>query len=137
MIPTRAQATSLRKVIEQAADLLPDEDALKEPILSEHWAADQHYTVGKRLYYNGTLYSVLQEHDSQATWTPDVSPSLFAPVLIPDPTVIPDWVQPESTNPYMIGDKVRHVGHIWESLVDNNVWEPGAIGTQSLWAQVD
>ena len=24
----------------------------------------------------------------------------------------------------------------WESLVDNNVWEPGALGTESLWKDV-
>ena len=59
---------------------------------------------------------------------PDVAVSLFAEVLIPDPSVIPDWVQPSSTNPYMKGDKVRHNGKVWVSTVDNNVWEPGVYG---------
>lgn len=79
------------------------------------------------------LYTVLQAHTSQATWTPDVSPSLFARVLIPDPEVVPDWVQPDSTNPYMTGDKVRHNDKVWESTVDNNVWEPGVYG----WIEVE
>jgi hypothetical protein len=37
----------------------------------------------------------------------------------------------------MKNDKVRHNGLIYESLVDNNVWEPGTVGTESLWAVVN
>ena len=65
-----------------------------------------------------------------------MSPSLFARVLIEDPTVIPEWIQPDSTNPYMRGDKVTHNNKTWESLVDNNVWEPGTVGTEALWQEV-
>jgi hypothetical protein len=49
-------------------------------------------------------------------------------VLIPDPDVIPEWEQPDSTNPYMKGDKVAHNSKTWVSDVDNNVWEPGVYG---------
>ena len=63
-------------------------------------------------------------------------PSLFAKVLIPDSSVIPEWEQPGSTNPYMMGDKVTHNGSTWLSLVDNNVWEPGVVGTEDLWEQI-
>ena len=34
------------------------------------------------------------------------------------------------------GDKVTHKGKTWESLIDNNVWEPGVVGTESLWKEV-
>lgn len=44
---------------------------------------------------------------------------------------IAEWVQPDSTNPYMTGDRVLHNGSTWESTVDNNVWEPGVYG----WAE--
>lgn len=30
-------------------------------------------------------------------------------------------------------DTVTHNGVVYVSLVDNNVWEPGAEGTESLW----
>jgi hypothetical protein len=53
---------------------------------------------------------------------------LFAKLLIPDDDVIPAWEQPDSTNPYKIGDKVSHKDIIWVSIVDNNVWEPGVYG---------
>ena len=76
------------------------------------------------------------EQAAQESWAPDVSPSLWAKVLIPEPSVIPEWEQPGSTNGYSKGDKVTHNGKTWESLVDNNVWEPGAAGTESLWKEV-
>ena len=47
-------------------------------------------------------------------------------ILIPDESVIPDWEQPDSTNPYKKGDKVRFNGVVYESLIDGNVWGPTA-----------
>ena len=129
---TRNDAERYRRIIEQAAESLTDEQALEAPMLFEHWEPDKHYAVGKRLFYEDNLYSVLQEHDSQENWTPDVASSLFAKALIPDPTVIPEWEQPGSTNPYMKGDKVRHNNKVWVSDIDNNVWEPGVYG----WTEV-
>jgi len=129
---TQAQARAYRQIIERAAENLTDEQALQAPMLFERWRPDTEYKAGKRLYHDGVLYTVLQAHTSQATWTPDASPSLFAEVLIPDPTVIPEWVQPGSTNPYMKGDKVRHNEIVWVSIVDNNVWEPGVYGWEEV-----
>ena len=130
-------ARRLRPLIEKAAESLQDEDALEAVELYPAWSGEGvHYVAGQRVRDEGILYSVLQDHDSQAGWKPADAPSLFARVLIPDPDVIPDWVQPDSTNPYMRGDKVRHNSKVWESLIDNNVWEPGAIGTESLWREV-
>ena len=44
--------------------------------------------------------------------------------MITDPSVIPEWEQPDSTNPYMKGDKVRYKGVVYVSVIDNNVWSP-------------
>ncbi len=125
---TREKAYALRAMIEKASASLDDEDALEAIELFPNWTSDKHYTVGVRVRFEGTLYSCLQEHDSQESWTPAAAPSLWAKVLIPEPEVIPEWEQPDSTNPYKIGDKVRHNGLIWVSTVDGNVWEPGAYG---------
>ena len=83
--------------------------------------------------YINCLYKVLQDHISQESWIPELSPSLFAKILIPDPDMIPEWESPSSENAYMTGDKVKHKNETWESLVDYNVWEPGADGTESIW----
>lgn len=116
-----------------------DEQALRVPSLYPDWEAMKegtHLTKGQRVNYKGVLYNVLSDHDKQAAWTPEAAPSLFAKVLIPDPSVIPDWEQPLSTNGYKKGDRVRHKSKIWESLVDNNVWEPGISGTEGQWKEV-
>lgn len=113
-----------------------DSTALRMVDFYPEWSAGQAYTAGFKVQYGGTLYKCLNAHTSQDDWTPDTAPSIWAKVLISDENVIPEWEQPDSTNPYMAGDKVAHNGKTWESLVDNNVWEPGATGTESLWKEV-
>lgn len=119
-------AYKLRPYIEKAAQFLDDKDALEAPSLYPKWQEGVAYAAGFRVRYGDTLYSVLSEHTSQSDWTPDVAPSLYAKVLIPDPTVIPEWEQPESTNGYMTGDKVMYNGTVYVSLIDNNIWSPDA-----------
>lgn len=123
------KARKLRPIIEQAATSLDDNTALEAVDLYPSWSGKSViYKVGVRVRYNGILYKVLADHTSQETWTPDAAPSLFAEVLVPVDGSIPEWKQPDSTNPYMNGDKVTHNGSIWMSDVDNNVWEPGTYG---------
>ena len=91
------------------------------------------YAAGDRIQYNGKLYKCLQAHTAQADWNPVDAPSLWAEVLAgQDGTAIGEWVQPDSTNPYMRGDKVSYNGKIYESEIDNNVWAPGAYG----WVEI-
>lgn len=122
------KARALRPLIEAAAASLPDEAALQGVELFPAWREKTEYTAGKRVRHDGILYACLQSHTSQANWTPDTAVSLWARVLIPDPGEIPEWVQPESTNPYHKGDRVRHNGSVWTSDIDGNVWEPGVYG---------
>lgn len=129
---TRAKAKQLRQLIERIAATLDDETALTGVELFPLWAIGRAYATGDRVQHGGTLYKCIQAHTSQADWTPDATPALFAKVLIPDETAIPEWVQPDSTNPYMKGDKVLHNGKTWTSDIDNNVWEPGVYG----WTEV-
>ena len=119
---------SLKKLRESATD----EQSANAPAVYPVWNIGITYKVGDRILYNEILYKVLQEHTSQETWTPEAAPSLFAKVLIPDVDVIPEWVQPDSTNPYMKGDKVTYNGKTWESIIDNNVWAPGEYGWQEI-----
>ena len=128
------KARALRPIIEKAVSAtLSDTEALEAVSLFPAWASGKSYAAGDRVKYNGKLYKCLQAHASQADWTPTAAPSLWAKVLIPDPGTIPEWEQPESTNPYMAGDKVTHNGKTWVSDIDNNVWEPGVYG----WSEYD
>ena len=120
------------------AQSLTDEQALTVKAIYPIWDGNGvSYQKDFYLTYNEELYKVLQAHTSHADWTPDAAPSLFAKVLPgQDGTGIGEWVQPGSTNPYMTGDQVTHNGKTWESLIDNNVWEPGAQGSEALWQEV-
>lgn len=108
-----------------------DNTALRMLAFYPEWATDTAYPAGYKVKYVGKLWRCLQAHTSQTGWEPENAPSLWAKVLIPDETVIPEWEQPDSTNPYMAGDKVTHNGKTWVSDIDNNVWEPGVYG----WTQ--
>ena len=125
---TRAEAEAIVEALVKLRASATDEQALSVPVLYPAWRSGVDYVTGHRVLHGGVLYKVLQDHTSQVDWTPDAAVSLFAKVLIPDETVIPEWVQPDSTNPYRKGDKVTHNGKTWTSDIDNNVWEPGVYG---------
>lgn len=124
---SKQQARKIRAQIESLSASLPDDQALEVPEMFPIWEPSG-YSKDDRVRYGGVLYKCLQSHDANETWTPADAPSLWAQVLIPDPTDIPEWIQPDSTNPYMTGDKVTHNGQTWQSIIDNNVWEPGVYG---------
>lgn len=126
------EAKAIIKALVDLRESATDEQAVKVPALYPKWKANVAYKVGDRVLYENVLYKVLSAHKSQSDWTPSAAPSLFAKVLIADPSVTPEWEQPESTNPYMKGDKVTHNGSTWVSLVDNNVWEPSD-SLPTLW----
>lgn len=125
---TRQEAQAFVQSFVKLRESATDEQALGSIQIYPTWQEDKAYISGERVRYNDILYKVLQNHTSQADWTPDVAISLFAQVLIPDSEVISEWVQPDSTNPYQTGDKVTYSGTTWVSIIDNNVWAPGVYG---------
>ena len=129
---TLKDARRYRAIIEQAMQSTTDDVALTAIPLFPVWMSGIEYTLDQRVKYNDVLYRCLSAHTSQDDWMPEVAPSLWAKVLIPDANVIPEWEQPNSTNPYMNGDKVTHNKKTWVSVVDNNVWEPGVYGWEEI-----
>lgn len=123
---TREEAKKYRAAIEQAAQYLDETTALECPSLFPTWKEGTTYEAGTKIQYDGVVYTILQEHTSQSDWTPAVTSSLFAQVLVSEDGTPLEWVQPGSTNPYMKGDRVIYNGLVYESLIDNNVWSPDA-----------
>lgn len=54
-----------------------------------------------------------------------------------EPEEYPDWKPWDGiSNDYQKGAIVRHKGQLWKSVYEGqNVWEPGAPGTESLWVK--
>ena len=77
---TYASAMELRPIIEQAAVSLSDGEAASVPDLITAWAYPVAYAEGDRRRYGGKVYKVRpgQAHTSQADWTPDKTPNLWA-----------------------------------------------------------
>lgn len=127
---TRERARQLRRLIVQAAQSLSDTDALQGIELYDSWKANTEYILNDRIRYNSKLYKVVQAHTSQSDWTPDITPALYTEIA-PE-GVIPVWRQPTGAqDAYMTGDKVYYPdenGDVWQSTVDNNVWQPGIYG---------
>ena len=130
---TRQEAQAFINALLVLRAKVADEQAIDAAAVYPTWREGVAYVTGERVRYNEILYKILQDHTSQTTWTPESAPSLFAKVLISDTETIPEWTQPDSTNPYQTGDKVTHNGATWISTIDNNVWEPGVYG----WTKVE
>lgn len=108
---------------------LSDADAARVPALYDEWlGGGVEYAVGDRVRFQGNLVKCLQAHTSQPDWAPNAAPSLWA-VILPGQdgsgAEVGIWEQPGSTNGYSTGDRVIYGGHLWESLVDDNVDVPG------------
>lgn len=128
-------AEQAQEVVLLTSDFLPDAVALTLPEIYDEWNPDSVSYIGKDtatednpasiVRYNDALYRCLQSHTSQASWTPEASPSLW--VLIDDPAIEwPEWKQPTGAHDaYFLGAKVSHNGKKWISQIDANTTEPG------------
>ena len=132
--PLTAEEVTAMLIKQQINTLSVDDNtALRMLEFYPEWESGQEYSTGYKVQRSGKLWRCLQSHTSQDGWEPDSAPSLWAKVLIPDESVVPEWEQPYSTNPYSAGDKVTHNGKTWVSTIDNNVWEPGTV---EYWEEV-
>lgn len=130
---TYDEAIELRKELEDLAASIDmtDEQYEKYGWLFKEWNGNNvSYSLDEKVRYEGKIYKCIQAHVSQPQWNPVDAASLWANVLIPpgpDPHDIPVWVQPSSTNPYMMNDMVKYPdenGSIYKSTIDNNIWSP-------------
>ena len=129
-------AEAIKKMLASTAEELSDEEALEVAAVFPTWISKMglQVNVGERYWFDGKLYKVVQAHTVQEGWTPDITPALFTEVSIAE---IPEWKAPTGAqDAYNKGDKVKHNDKTWESNVDANVWEPGAVGTESLWSEI-
>ncbi len=80
---------------------------------------------------SATVQKIKETVESGGTVVPD-----------PEPPVTEEYPAWEPYNgippvPYQVGSKVTHNGKKWESMVPNNVWEPGVFGVdQNIWKEV-
>lgn len=131
----RDEAYKLRRLIEKASASLVDNDALEAMVLFPAWTPETDYVKGQRVRWRGLLYRLIPEtHHSQADWTPDLTPAIWA--RVDDPAEEwPEWIQPiGAEDSYAAGAKVSHNGKRWiNTYGDGNIWAPGTYG----WEEAD
>ena len=123
---TRNEAIKFVEAFVRLRDLATDEMSLEVPNLYPAWKEGVTYLTNERVLYDWTLYKVLQEHTSQADWTPDITPALFTPIGLTEEGY-PVWAQPTGEHDaYNTGDIVSYNDTLYISTIDGNVWSPDA-----------
>lgn len=125
------EAKSIRASINDLAKDASDEKLLNNKAAFPFWNDNNvKYDIGENLQYKDKLYKVIQAHNSQATWAPDIVPALFKEISLEE---WPDWTQPTGAHDaYAKGDKCSHNEKHWVSNIDSNVWEPGVTGWDEI-----
>ena len=75
---------------------IDDVTASENANLFLEWKTGVKYLVNTLLQYEGLLYRVLQDHTSQADWTPDKTPALYKVIGVNENGVL-EWARPISS----------------------------------------
>lgn len=133
-------AEQFRKAVQMFAASLDETSALEIATIYDAWREGKNYAEGEYCTYGTNsvgdpqLYKVVQAHTSQLDWLPDMTASLYTPIGLDD-SGYPVWSAPTGQHDsYMSGDVVNHGGTLYQSLIDYNVWEPGAAESETLWS---
>lgn len=121
-----ANKIALRETVAAKIDALPDAEKATLAFLYDQWSGDGvAYKTGNIVRVGDAPYRVLQDHMSQADWTPATAASLFTPLRVVSVTAPDEWVLPTGGHDaYNTGDHVTFESMVYESLIDANVWSP-------------
>ena len=132
MMSRMQAAEQFRRALQMFAASLTDEQAMEVAAVYDPWEVGKAYATGEYLTYGENsvgdpqLYKVVQGHNSQADWTPDVTPSLYDAIGL-DESGYPIWSQPTGAHDaYNKGDIVDYNGTLYQSLIDGNTYSPDA-----------
>ena len=90
----------------------------------EDWKPTVSYKAGQIRKHNDVLYRVVQDHTSQADWSPSNTLSLYEPIILTEEGY-PVWTKPSGAHDaYNTGDIVDYNGTLYKSLIDGNIYSP-------------
>lgn len=117
-----ADARAFRAKLNEALNLIPEENDDAMAALFLPWKVGVSYSIGDKVQYTEKVYKCVQAHTSQSDWTPDVTPALWTHTSTEE---WPEWVQPTGAqDAYNTGDKVTYQDQHYISTIDGNVWAP-------------
>ena len=103
------RARQMRKAAMIAAEGYPDEQAAEVPTLYPAWEAGIAVDVDGRYYYeaDGKLYKCRQAHTTQADWTPDKTPAMWAVIDVTHAGTAEDPIPASRGMDYVYGKYYR------------------------------
>lgn len=128
-------AQQLNRALAMFANTLPEEQALEIASVYPLWEPSRTYKAGEYVRHGlnqdgePQVFRVVQAHTSQSDWMPsDSTASLFKKLGFTG-NGTPVWVQPMGAHDaYQKDDIVSHVGELFVSTINGNVWAPGVHG---------
>lgn len=106
------------------------------------WSEKAVYTsehIGFPVQDNGQVFIILQAHTPahNPNVRPAELPAIYSIKHTKDIAKAKPYLSPNGTSGLYTKDEVcTKDGKVWRSLVDNNTWEPGATGTETIWEAV-
>lgn len=82
---------------------LSDRKAVQYTEMYPYWKKGIAVKVGERYQYNGRLYKVAQAHTTQADWTPDITPALWAVIDVEHTGTLDDPIPAVASMEYIKG----------------------------------
>ena len=119
------QAEKIRTDMNTVTANLSDAEAVLVANLYLPWKVGEIVPVGEIRRFGDKLYRCLQEHTTQAEWTPDVTPALWVEVAAEgEYREIKDGML--STEAFAKGEVgwYQSKDNLWKSLIDANVYTP-------------
>lgn len=113
----------------RAADMTGTEIIVEESKVPQ-WREDADYSacvIGSPVSYNGQVYTLLQPHNAAnyPDTNPETLPALWSITHTKDPKRAKPYLTPNGTSGmYMIDECCTESEHVYQSKIDNNVWEP-------------
>lgn len=117
---TQKQIKEAKIILNKALKTLEDEEAYKVKFLFDEWEYEKDYTKGDRVLYNNELYNVIQTPPMKLN--PEIHTAYYQKVHRPA-DLVEEW-DDLNKKIYNIGDRTRIGEHIYESLINNNIWAP-------------
>lgn len=123
---TRSEAVKLRALVEQAAASLPDREASEGAALFPKIKHDGSLIrAGTRINWRGVLKQAAVDLWDTPENSPDAAPALWQDIAYRDGIrIIPQTITAETA--FAGGEQGWWGDAMYESLIDNNVYTPGA-----------
>lgn len=123
-------AEQMRRALQMFVRSLGDDEAMEVATVfpkyevGKAYKVDDIFTYGENAVGDPQLYRVVQDHTSQADWTPNTTASLYVAIGLTEEGYAV-WSRPTGAHDaYNTGDIVDYNGTLYKSLINGNTYSP-------------